>query len=82
MDKSFKKGQIVPRRLRKVLFKDRKAQHCAVFGCDCTFDGNVFVAMSSGPLVYIKNSTRRMNNGTRKKVPCTVKDLYLVLPNA
>lgn len=81
MAETFKKGQIVPRRLGRVLCNDRKAQHCVTFGCDVHVDGHVFTALSDGPAIYVKPMSRRMNNGTLKNVRCTVEGIHLHRPD-
>lgn len=74
----FKKGQLVPRRLRMVIASDRKAQSCAVFGCDVIVEGRKITALSDGPVIYVRRMVRRMNNGTFKKVDMTVRDVHMV----
>jgi hypothetical protein len=64
---TFKKGQLVPRRLQKILAWDPKCQYGITFGCDVEINGDEFKALSSGPMVILKNVSRRMNNGTYKK---------------
>lgn len=73
----FKKGQIVPRRLKNVICSDRKAQHCVTFGCDVARDGNSYTSLSSGPVFYVRSVKRRMNNGTYKRVRLLIKDTYI-----
>lgn len=76
----FKKGHTIPRwcHVRAV---DRKAQHCATFGCDVSvrvLGGVVEMrALSNGPLIVVNNARpqRRMANGTYKMVPVAVKDI-------
>lgn len=72
----FKKGQIIPRRLRLAITSDRKAQHCVLFGCDVRVEGRKVTALSDGPAFYVKKVTRRMNNGTFKECALTVRDVF------
>ena len=76
MTEVFKKGQLVPRRLRMAITADRKAQSCVVFGCDANVEGRRITAMSEGPIFMVRRVGRRMNNGTFKKSRLLVKDVY------
>ena len=76
---TFKKGQIVPRRLKMAITADRKAQHCVTFGSDVEIDGRVVRQTSYGVLFNVPNfPARRMNNGTYKKTLLTIKDVHFV----
>lgn len=76
----FKKGHIIPRwcHVRAV---DRKAQHCATFGCDVSIRvlGGVVEmrALSNGPLIVvdITRPQRRMANGTYKRASVVVRGI-------
>ena len=69
MSERFRKGQIVPRRLRAVLAADPRAQHFIQFGCDVVYHKSTFYWLhGDGPIIVIKaNASRKMNNGTRRK---------------
>lgn len=65
----FRKGQIIPRWLG-VTTADRKAQYHLKFGCNASYEGGFLFMESDGSAIVIPYQvTRRMNNGTRKKVP-------------
>lgn len=78
MIETFKKGQMVPRRLRLAVTSDRKAQSCVVFGCDVSVEGRRVTALSDGPVFVVRRVVRRMNNGTFKKSLLLVKDTWFV----
>ncbi|MDY7073546.1 hypothetical protein PshuTeo2_36800 [Pseudomonas hunanensis] len=67
----FRKGQVVPRRLRVLLATIKGAQHFIRFGVDCTWDGSsIRPAAQLGPadyLIEIGRMSRPMKNGTRIK---------------
>lgn len=78
MSEIFRKGQIVPKRLGHILFSDRKARHCVVFGCDVEVSGHIFTALTDGPILYVYGANgpgRHMRNGSFKKSNLTVKDI-------
>lgn len=77
MPEKFKKGSIVPRRLGAAITKDRKAQHCITFGCDVEVDHKRFTALSEGPLLFLRQAKRRMNNGTYKKTHLSITGVTL-----
>lgn len=76
----FKKGHIVPRWCQFIT-KDRKAQHCVVFGCDVDVireNGviRVMVLSCDGPMFNVAMSpSRRMSNGTYKKTMAVCWDI-------
>ena len=72
----FKKGQIVPRRLRLAVTDDRKAQHRILFGCDVEVEGRKVTALSDGSAFYVRRVTRRMNNGTFKKCALAIRNVF------
>ncbi len=64
----YKKGQIIPRWVG-VIASDRKAQHKIKFGADVSIEGGTIFLESNGSAILIPNDmTRKMKNGTRKKV--------------
>lgn len=66
MPETFKKGQMVPKRL-KMAFTHRKVQHCITFGCDVVVNGRVVtpVRKGDGPIIMMRiGAARRRNNGT------------------
>ena len=76
----FRKGQIVPRRLRAGMAVDKKAQHVITFGCDVQVDGRTFRALSDGPVFCVgRQPQRRMNNGTYKKCGAVFKDIRVAI---
>lgn len=78
MAEIFRKGQLVPRRLRAIVAGHAKAQHNITFGCDVEVQGRKFTALSEGVLFYVQRATRRMNNGTYQEFPVVCKDVQLV----
>lgn len=79
----FRKGQIVPRRLRKGITRLRKAQHCITFGVNTVYCDGVFYAdLSSGDFVsaviVFRNAGRKRNNGTFQKCGFYVSNLHCV----
>ena len=66
MSEIFRKGQLVPKRLGGVIVHS-KARHQVTFGTDVEVSSKTFRALSNGgPVILIKPTSRRMNNGTRK----------------
>ena len=72
----FKKGQIVPRWIG-VKAKDRKAQHCIKFGGDASYENGKLFLESDGAVMCISGIRRVMKNGTTKKSPVDIKELYI-----
>lgn len=69
MKEHFKKGQMVPKRL-KMAITHRKAQHQLTFGCDVIVEGRTITAANGGsPIIYAPHyvGSRKMNNGTKQK---------------
>lgn len=77
MIQTFKKGQIVPRRLRLAMCIDKKSQHSLVFGCDVVVKGRNIYGKSDGPLIRYKQKGRRMNNGTFRKNFMSMDKVYV-----
>lgn len=68
----FKKGSIVPRRLRTILAHNKKAQYCITFGVDVEFDGKVIYPArpmtAKDHLIIVKPMmSAPRKNGTRQK---------------
>lgn len=79
MSETFKKGQMVPKRLRMV-FTHKKTQSNVVFGCDVIVTGRTINAISepsSGVIIVNLSKGRRMNNGTFQKKDYQFKDFII-----
>lgn len=79
MKEYFKKGQIIPKRLRMV-FTHRKAQVNVRFGCDVEVDGRVIrptSAVTNGIINVECWKRRRRNNGTYQKVHYHLEDMHI-----
>lgn len=64
----FKKGQIVPKRLRLAITSNPKAQHCITFGADVEVSGRTVRLLSDGAAIVISAKlSRPRKNGTRQK---------------
>lgn len=77
MTEQFKKGQMVPKRL-KIAITHRSAQHCITFGCDVEVEGRAIRAVqpSSGPIINIPTLTsRKRKNRTRQRHSVVVKNV-------
>lgn len=60
MTETFKKGQMVPKRLKMAL-THRKAQHLITFGCDVVVNERVIspVRPDDGPIFFMQHSAAR-----------------------
>lgn len=77
MAELFRKGQMIPKRLKMAL-THRRAQHCITFGCDVLVEGRFIRAVdpSSGPIMNIPAFiSRKRTNGTRQKHPVLVENV-------
>ena len=76
----FMSGHIIPRWCH-VATTDRKAQHNCKFGCDVEVElvgGLIKIsAIGCGPVLLVQNVTRKMKNGTRKKVGVNIANIHL-----
>lgn len=76
---NFKRGQIVPKRLRMCFCSDPKAQHAMTFGTDVIVSGRtIYLSGGDGPAIFLSAKGRRMNNGTHKKVQWVIRDVSLI----
>ena len=78
---NFKKGHIIPRWCH-VKTVDRKAQHCATFGCDVdvVITGGVvqIYALSHDAVINIRGTPqRKMRNGTIKCTVAAIDNVYV-----
>lgn len=79
MSEHFKKGQIVPKRLRMV-FTHRKAQINVRFGCDVEVDGRVIRPVgpvATGVICAETWKGIRRNNGTYQKARYLFQDMHI-----
>jgi len=85
---TFKKGQIIPRRLGIVLASKRKAQHHFTFGQDCTWDGRVLKTVDKCHCcIRVPRSsaagwaTSKRGNGTRQYAHVEMPFYIVPLPD-
>jgi hypothetical protein len=78
---NFKRGQIVPKRLRMAFCSDPKGQHSITFGSDVRIIGrHMYAKPKDGECaIFISDKGRRMNNGTYKKLNWVFRDMHLVV---
>lgn len=79
MIQKFKKGQMVPKRL-KMAIAHRRAQHRITFGCDVIVHGRKVspVTPGDGPIFLIPYQVgRRRNNGTWQKFDIAFEDIFI-----
>lgn len=77
MKEYFKKGQIVPKRL-KMVFTHRKAQAHFTFGCDVVVEGRTISAAETLAVCLIVFEVRKgikRNNGTFQRAAYAFKDI-------
>lgn len=76
----FKKGQVIPKRLRMVSASDEKARHAVTFGSDVKINGRTVTLLpgTDGCAFFVSNNGRRMNNGTYRKVYFTFRNINFV----
>lgn len=84
MKEYFKKGQIVPKRL-KMVFTHRKAHAHVTFGCDVVVEGKTVSAVSpcDSPIMVVhayKGIKRK--NGTFQRTSYAFKDFRIDATNA
>ena len=82
MEYSFKKGQIVPKKLgMKFVNVHKAARHNIRFGCDAVanVEGDVLKVqvLSEGAVFDVSRVSRRRNNGTRQRCAVRFENVYL-----
>ncbi|EOC0415023.1 hypothetical protein ACI00F_003821 [Cronobacter dublinensis] len=79
MAETFKKGQMVPKRLKMAL-THRKVQHRITFGCDVVVEGRVItpVRQDDGAVFMLPHRVaRRRNNGTWQRSAISFNDVFI-----
>lgn len=75
----FKKGQIVPNRLRMCEFAKSRYRHTCVFGADVEVTGRTIKVLSDGCAIYWKKDwIKRRKNGPREIVFLHVHDVHVI----
>jgi hypothetical protein len=81
---SFRKGQIIPKRLGVRFFDiPKRARHFLVFGCDVTVEVTNTVcrifSKGNGYAIFVKPGMAILrNNGTRQKVTVTFSNVHMI----
>lgn len=74
----FKKGQIVPKRLKLVEFAKSRHRHTVVFGADVVVDGRTIEMLSDGCVFHLKKGrVKRRKNGPTERVFSLVHDVHI-----
>ena len=53
---TFKKGQIIPKRINIVGVNKSRFRHLFTFGCDVIVDRNEISYCGNGPAIYVRNN--------------------------
>lgn len=78
----FKKGSIIPRRLKCIILDNRKVQYQYTFGCDVEVhysSSNCLVfPKSADPVIRCENRGRKRNNGTKQPIATLIKNISII----